>query len=332
MKRFYIFTILTCSLLLTRCSNELDILSEYQEKIVCYGILNPDDSIHYIKVSKIFLGEGNALAMAQVQDSIALRPENCEVRIVRILNGIEMSYWTLEPDSSIPREAGVFLNPHQILYRGIFPVFVDGSTYKLTITDLRTGVQAYSETQVVRNVVQTDPASVWQQLNFEDTTVASFKFLSPTHGKRYELTIRFYYQERFIFDTTQISEKYVDWIVGQTESISTTGGENLAINVRRDNFFRVLANKIPVNNTVTRISGRLDFIYLSVSDDLVTYIKVQEANQNTSADLPPFTNIFNGIGLFTTRTTTTIPNFHLDIDTQYALTTSLVVKELNFIR
>ncbi len=314
------------------CENELDVLADYKQFIVCYGILNPTDSIHYIKVSKVFVGEGNALEMAQVQDSIQLRPENMEVRMTRMLNGVEMSYWILSPDSLIPREEGIFHNPHQILYRGIFPVFVDGSRYRITITDLQTGFVAYSETEVVRDVIQTEPVSVWQPLNFEDTTVASFRFVSPSHGKKYQLAIRFYYDEQFIFDTSQVSQKYVDWIIGYTESATDDGGENMRINVRRDNFFRMLANNVPINPMVRRVSGRLDFVYVSVTDDFVTYMKVQDANDNSAADIPPFTNVTNGLGLFTTRNTTTISNFHLDVDTQYALVTSTVVEDLNFVR
>lgn len=332
MRKAVVYIILLSSFILNGCKNDLDVLADYKEQLVIYGILNPSDTVHYVRVSKAFLGEGNALQMAQVQDSISLRPENCQVRITRYLNGTEISNWILEADSTIPRDSGVFLNPQQIIYRGVFPVYVDGSTYRITVTDLSSGNQVTSETQVVRDVVQTSPGSPWQPLNFEDTTVAGFRFLSPMYGKRYELTIRFYYTEMFVFDTTQVSEKYVDWIIGQTESYNTTGGENLVIAVRRDNFFRMLANKIPQNPLVYRVSGRMDFVYTSVSDDLVTYMKVQDANANTSADLPPYTNITNGIGLFTTRNTTTVANFHLDQDTQYALTTSTVVANLNFLR
>jgi len=310
----------------------MDVLADYKEKIVCYGILNPSDSVHYIRVSKVFVGEGDALQMAQVQDSIALRPENTVAKITRILNGIEMSTWILSADSTIPREEGVFVNPHQVLYRGIFPVYVDGSTYRLSVTDLRTGFEVYSETQIVRDVIQTSPVSVWQPLNFEDTTSIAFQFVTPTHGKRYELCIRFYYQEQFVSDTSQVSVKYVDWIVGQAQSFTTHGGENIRILVRRDNFFRVLANNIEVNPLVRRVSGRLDFIYTSVSDDMATYMNVQVANESSSADLPPFTNVTNGLGLFTSRNTTTIANFHIDQDTQYALITSTVVQDLNFVR
>lgn len=332
MKRLLFFLVVFSSFVYQACKNDIDILDNYEEKIVCYGILNPKDTAHYIRIEKVFLGEGNALVMAQNQDSVQLRPEDMEVRITRMLNGNEMSFWILEPDSSIPRDPGIFLSPHQLVYRGAFPVLTDGSTYLLTVTNLRTGFQARSETKVVRDVALTSPASTMQPLNFENATTMGFHFTSPRFGKAYLLTVRFFYDEQFIYDTTQVSTKYVDWVIGETESLRDDGGEFLLINVRRDNFLRVLANNIEEDPLVRRISKTVSIIFTSASEDMVLYMRVQEANNNSSADLPIFSNIENGLGLFTTRNTTTIPNFRLDQDTQYELMTNELVQDLNFVR
>lgn len=332
MKRILFFALVILSFAYPSCNNDIELLDEYKESIVCYGILNPKDTAHYIRVSKVFIGEGNALVMAQNQDSIQLRPEDMEVRITRLLNGNEMSYWILQPDSSIPRDPGVFLYPEQILYRGAFPVLTDGSTYLLTVTNLRTGFQVRSETPVVKDVVQTSPASTQQAINLEDESTIGFYFKSPRFGKVYQLTIRFYFDEQFIYDTTEVSTKYVDWSIGQTESLTDEGGENMLIVVRRDNFLRMLVNNIPVNPMVRRVSKTISFIYTSASDDMFTYMQVQTANNNSSADLPAFSNVEKGLGLFTTRNTTTLNNYHIDSDTQYALATSEIVDDLNFVR
>lgn len=332
MKRIVLFAVVIFSFAYQACNNEIDLLDDYKESIVCYGILNPKDTAHYIRVSKVFLGEGNALVFAQNQDSIQLRPEDMEVRITRLLNGNEMSYWILQPDSSIPRDPGIFLYPEQILYRGAFPVLTDGSTYLLTVTNLRTGFQVKSETPVVKDVVQTSPASTMQAINLEDETTIGFYFKAPRFGKSYQLVIRFFYDEQFIYDTTEVSTKYVDWYIGQTESLTDLGNENLTLTVRRDNFMRMLVNNIEINPMVRRVSKSLSFIYTSASEDIYTYMQVQNANNNSSADLPAFSNIENGMGLFTTRNTTTLPNYRIDSDTQYALATSSIVDDLNFVR
>lgn len=331
MKRLLLLVILSIPFLHNSCKNDLDVLGDYEEKIVCFGVLNPNDTAHFIRVSRVFMGEGNALEYAQIQDSIQLRPENMEVRITRLLSGTEMQYWILQPDTSVPRDEGIFLNPHQIVYRGAFPVLTDGSTYKLTVTNLITGYVTSSETTVVRDVVHSSPNQM-QQLNFENEGVISFYFSTGQYARRTQLTLRFYYDEQFIYDTSQTSLRYVDWEIGEAESFSTNGGENLFIVVQRNNFLNMLVNKIEPNPLVRRVSRRVDLYYLSAHDDLATYIKVQQANAGSSTELPEFTNMQNGLGLFTTRNSTIITNFHLDQDTQYALATLDQLSDLNFVR
>ncbi|HRD40673.1 MAG TPA: hypothetical protein PLC65_18735, partial [Bacteroidia bacterium] len=52
------------------CKNELNILAPYKESISVYAVLNPQETRNYVRVNRIFLGEGNSFQMAQVNDSI----------------------------------------------------------------------------------------------------------------------------------------------------------------------------------------------------------------------------------------------------------------------
>ena len=330
IKRIAFVLLLIIPFIHNACKNDLDLLSDYKEQIVCFGILNPDDTVHYIRVSKVFLGEGNALVFAQTEDSIQLSPSRMEVRISRIQNGTEAQYWILTPDTSIPREEGVFLFPRQVVYRGAFPVLTDGSTYKLTVTDLVTGYSTWSETTVAKDVQHNTPTG-FQFLNFENEGSIGFVFTSGQYTRRVQLKIRFWYDEKFIYDTTQTAQKYVDWYIGETDAYSTAGGEAIGINVVRRNFLNMLANNIEVNNLVRRYSKRIDLYYTSAHDDLVTYIKVQQASAGSTQELPEYTNMHDGLGLFTTRNTTIYTNFHIDQDTQYALATEDILQGLNFV-
>lgn len=332
MKRLLLFVFVLASFAYQACRNDIDLLDDYKESLVCYGVLNPKDTAHYLRIGKVFLGEGNALVMAQTTDSIQLRPGDMEVRVTRLLNGTEMGFWVLEPDSSIPREPGVFEHPHLVLYRGVFPVLTDGSTYRLTVTNLRTGFQAHAETEIVKDVVMTNPGSTQQALNFENETQVAFNFMAPRFGKGYHLQLRFYYTEQFVHDTTQTATRYVDWIIGTTESLRADGTEPMGFAVRRDHFMRVLAAQIPYNPMIRRIAGTVTFMYTSVADDYVTYMHVQDAINNSAADIPVYSNIENGLGLFTSRNITTYPGYRLDQDTKYALTTSPLLEDCNFIR
>jgi hypothetical protein len=56
-------------LLLVSCSTDFDINETWKDTTIVYGIVNQNDSITYIKVNKAFLGDGDALMMAQIRDS-----------------------------------------------------------------------------------------------------------------------------------------------------------------------------------------------------------------------------------------------------------------------
>src|SRR5204862_7713213 len=74
MKR--IFILVSCILtgfLFDSCSTDFSVEAPYKETMVIYGLLNPDTmngKVQYIRISKAYLGEGNALIMAQERDSV----------------------------------------------------------------------------------------------------------------------------------------------------------------------------------------------------------------------------------------------------------------------
>src|SRR4051812_36753311 len=75
--------------LFNSCKNELHILAPYKESVSVYGILNPDTNLQIIRINKIFLGEGNAFQMAQVQDSVNYKAGQLTVTLERFVNGVQ---------------------------------------------------------------------------------------------------------------------------------------------------------------------------------------------------------------------------------------------------
>lgn len=332
MKRFSLFLLAGIVLLFGECRNDIDLLDEYRPVLVCYGLLNPFDTVQYVRVSKGFLGEGNALVMAQNRDTIGFGPGMLDVRIEQWNNNQLQNVYLLSPDTSIPRDSGVFLYPYQVLYRGIFPVLKDGSSYRLIVTDLVKNQTVRAETYIPQDVSVLEPVSVNAPLNLEDSTSIRFRFKNGRYGLRYDFFVRFHYSEQFIYDTTQVSEHYVDWHMGEVTAQSNAGGENLQYAVSRRSFLNMLAARIPYNSQVRRICGKIDLVFTGATDDLVTYIEVGQANQTTAASIPPYSNIHDGYGLFAARTTNLLPGYVTDQDTRYAIRTDNVTQQLNFIR
>ncbi|HEU4718242.1 MAG TPA: hypothetical protein VFU15_10425 [Bacteroidia bacterium] len=333
MKRT-IFILLLFPLLfgLGRCKNDVNLLTDYKNYLVCYGLLDPNDTVHYIRLSKVFLGEGSAYDMASNPDTANFRPGTADVFVERWLNGVMITSWRLTPDTTIARDTGIFSNPYQVLYRGNFPVLKDGSIYKLYAKDVARGDIAQSETKIVQDPVITYPAGNFTPLNLYDTTTIRFGIKTGTNGVRYNLFVRFHYKEQFVFDTTEVSDKYIDWQIGTKDASDDLGGEAIDFTIRRNNFLSAVAALIPVNPDVRRIAGTLDFYYTGASSDLKTYMDVGFANSNSTSPIATFTNITGGLGLFASRTTSIFPNYSIDANTKSALRNNTETVQLGFIR
>lgn len=85
MKKRYVFLFFLASLI-AACSTDFNINAGWQEITVVYGLLNQKETTHYIKINKAFLGEGNALTMAQMEDSSSYY-NNLEVKVEEWKNG-----------------------------------------------------------------------------------------------------------------------------------------------------------------------------------------------------------------------------------------------------
>src|SRR5437868_1291641 len=100
------------------CSTDFSVTAPYKETMVIYGLLNssPVDTLQYIRISKAFLGEGNALIMAQQKDSINYG-DVLDVKLQQILNGHAIRTVSLRRDTTVEKDNGLFNNPYQVLYK-----------------------------------------------------------------------------------------------------------------------------------------------------------------------------------------------------------------------
>ena len=67
-------------------------------------------------------------------------------------------------------------------------------------------------------------------------------------------------------------------------------------------FYTALKNNIPINHAVSsRLVLYVDYIFSVASDDLNTYMDASGPSNSIVQERPSFSNIFNGIGLFSSR-------------------------------
>jgi len=282
------------------CSNKIDLLDNWKETMVVYGLLNQSDSIQYIQINKAYLGQGNALQMAQAYDSINYSNQ-LSVKMEQWLNGNMVASYTLQRDSSISKDPGVFSYPKQVLYATNAVLDATGaSEYDLTITNTKTGKVVKGKTNLVQSVSFIYP-SPNQPISLTNlVSPIRVRWPAANNGKLYQLTVRFHYSEKNKSTGVTVA-KYVDWLFSEEEVTDfTSGGE---ADFYGTDFYKFLrgCGQFSTSGEYIYYAGNLDFMLAIAAPDFATYMEVYQPSTSIVQEKPEFTNIQNGIGLFSAR-------------------------------
>jgi len=87
-------SLLCCLVWLISCNEKIDLIGDYKETAVVYGLLDQSDSLHYIKITRAFIGPGNAVNIAKIPDSSYF--QNVDARIKEFVGGDLKRTWILK--------------------------------------------------------------------------------------------------------------------------------------------------------------------------------------------------------------------------------------------
>jgi hypothetical protein len=300
----FVFTTLVFLPLLYACNKELNVNADWKEITVVYGLLNQNDSVHDLKITKAFLGPGNALDFAKIPDSNNF-PNKLNVWMEEWADKDSIRTFVFDTITDTTKLAGdsIFYYPDQLIYQTAGILDVD-HTYKLFIRNGQTGTEITSQTGLIHPFSIDKPQGSPAKASFIPGKLSPVQWNSAKNGRRYQLVIRFHYLEYPKGDTSQANKKdmYLDWLVfSKIQSLDLQGGTKMDYNISGDAFYIVLGGKIPVDPAVSRTARDVEYIFSVASDDLNTYMEVTEPSNTVVQERPAFTNITNGIGLFASR-------------------------------
>jgi hypothetical protein len=293
----------------TSCENEVDVNADWKDVPVVFGLLDPDSLTQYIRVSRVFLGEGDALQYAQIPDSLYYNPEDIEVKVTETLNGNVTRTWILDDTTGIAKDTnGIFAAPEQVVY--YFKVNQSqklniNAEYALTITNAKTGNVLKGQTLIVQKVSLQTPSNFAQQVNIIPRQNSFVKWTSSVNGKIYEVILNFIYREEIPGSSERI-RKIVPINFGRTFSADNEGGEELVREIDPLSVYQVLVASIPAStpdNQRIRYADSLEYIINVGDEDLFTYLNVNQPSNTVAQERPQFNNVENGLGLFASRTT-----------------------------
>lgn len=319
MKTKLILSLLLFASLFTACSTDLDVTGDWKETMVIYGLLDQSQDTQYVKINKAFLGQGNAYEYAQIKDSVQFL-NSLTVQLQRIKNGISLGApIQLMPTPNVPKDAGTFYYADQTY--AIYSYVSTGanalnpdSQYELSVLNNETGTKASSKTSLVGNFNITIPmpsSPSFYIINAGPTSQTwpfTVKWQAAVNGKLYQMNMRFNYEEFIDTNGDTIPEysvvKHLDWLFPAQESLNLTGTEVMSLSFPSQNFMKHIGTSIGSTlNVVRRQALKTDLIITAGTDDLNTFINVNEPSTGIIQDKPEFTNITNGLGLFSSRVT-----------------------------
>lgn len=162
MKKLKLYTTLLIVALisLSACKNDLDVLAPGEESVSVYCVLNPNEPEQNVRINKVYITSGDALASAQDANQINYDTSELRVSLQRFLTGSTTPTLTTVGNSTkkeivltgttVTTASGLF-NQQQTIWKTTDKLYNSGE-YKLTILIKATGKVITSQTLMVDSV------------------------------------------------------------------------------------------------------------------------------------------------------------------------------------
>ncbi|MEM9836235.1 MAG: hypothetical protein AAF828_07020 [Bacteroidota bacterium] len=319
-----------CITFLQSCRDDFSLEAPYENIPVVYAYLDASENEHFIRVQKAFLGQnGNGELSATVIDSLYYGENEAEVTITQ--NGEEVSLERVNGDDfGISRPEGDFANTPNILYR--LPRTLLDLRPELTAT---IAVKRPGEEDAVAQTLLLGPMSIAQP----STTINIFNY-NQNQNWRWDVTpgtrvfdARLYIniREFFLSDPSMNRDVQLEWILSE-QLIPDEDETRVVLTFNNERFWQFLNSNLAVNDDVRRSLDDMVLVVTGVGSEIEEELELAAANAGiTSAQaLPTYTNVENGLGVFTSRTQATLRDIVLDARNNDTLRNGVYTRDLNF--
>lgn len=305
------------------CNEKVDLIGDYKETAVVYGLLDHADSLHYIKITRAFIGPGSAVDIAQIGDSSYF--QQVEARVTEVVGGTITRTWLLDDTIVTNKDInGAFYAPEQKVY--YFKTLPTGpnevqqtsanplmsslnkdATYKLNIKIDNGKFEVNGETELVRGL--TSPSNT-QNFTFKFANNPG-EYLSQgvaavnTFGNSFVVNaaVDVYFNE---YIGVNKSTKSFQWKLGETNIIP---GESRTFTAYGETFYTLMKKAVTPDPAITRRTFEgVQFTITGGSEALYNYMVVNAPSSSLSQSKPTYTNltVTNGkgvVGIFSSRQT-----------------------------
>jgi len=257
MKYTYL-SFVTCLLcLFTACEPYFNLNAPYKDVTVVYGILNYQDSIHYVKIYKGFqsYGQNGVYLNAQNPDSIYYNPAHIDVVLQEYRDNRPTGRRIkLETTDNFPRDTGIFYYGDERIIYYTKEEIKQYMSYKIIITNLITGKVTEGQTPIVGDfIIEGKTLNMIGRPNNRNGEVS---FGRAEHAAGYEIHVNFVYFE-VDKNTNQVVKtdrivKNVTPVLGEKFNLNAEGRFTKSFPLT---FYDDIAAQLKYNPDVIRYAG-----------------------------------------------------------------------------
>ncbi|MFL5754587.1 MAG: hypothetical protein ACJ76F_14335 [Bacteroidia bacterium] len=313
---FKLLLLLLSGIILNSCKTDFDLNAPYKESVAIYGLLSQSDSVNYIRVNKVFLGEGDATLFAQIKDSVYFKPGELSVSVEKYFNGIKKQTYIFSETYEKVLNPGSF-NPDQLIYKTTQAFKSDSANkefdYHLIVKNNVSGKIYTSRTSLVHDLTSASCSNIASGcfLNLTNVNLAvsspgliKIKFGSPVNARVCNLLMRFYYHDSLF--SGGIVPRHVDLNFSNKKTSTLLGAEVLDFSFPADVYYKTIASSIVDDPSVVkcRKADSVNFYIVSGGEFLNLYNEINGTSGSFGQEKPIYTNIDNdAVGVFSARYT-----------------------------
>jgi len=320
--RNIVIAVFAFSFLFTGCETDIDVVAPSDPTPVVFCILDQDSPVQYLRLSRSYLTEDASIPLTD-QDSI-LFARATRVTVEEIVNGRVTRSASFSP-VEVVKDSGYFPRREHWVYRADFSVRPE-TDYRLIIYIDEFDKIVYSTCYTVGDFDIVNPLyPEVRYIHLLPDHNLSFYWTKSINAAIYQLGFVMHYLE---MKGDQSLDKEV--LIPLKSIFYLQTADNLfSYPINSAGFYLYLAKVLPADPMVLRKCLDIDAFIISGGEELGYYMRIQESGQ--AFNLMDYTNIQNGLGIFSSKVLRRIDGFSLTEQSIDTLAYGHITRELNFV-
>jgi hypothetical protein len=304
------------------CETDIKLLDDTGYRQVVYCLLNQNDTTQKIRLSRTYLSS-NGQTSPLSEDSLIIN-DNLRVTVEAYTDLNLIGTYSFH-SVDMTKDSGFFPSGNQYYFESFFPI-LNQATYRLIVEIKDRDYIAFSSIAALGDFSLIDPAyPAGRAIHILDDHNLIFHWTKCNNAAVYQVGFRLNFRE---INGDSIQEKSVP-ILFTTVFVRDDPGLFYSYSVNSTQYYKKLAELIPVNNQVLREFISIDSFVIAGSESLGIYLNA--LNNQDPFHIYDYKNILNGTGLFGSIRTRKTDGFQLDRQSLDTLAYGRFTNQLNFL-